>query len=123
MEALQYQAYESQRRGYPDEYYYEDDISNQEIQEEDGEEENFESIELMDQEKEGSMEANSSFAREARNKKHFKRNQKSRKHKKGGNKNKKHPSGNFKRRFTNKNGVLIKPWGKTFLYDLQVNRR
>lgn len=82
----------------------------------------------MDQEEEGSMEANSSFAREARNKKHFERNQKSRKHKKGskskgGNKKKKHPSGNFKRRFTNKNGVLIKPWGKTLLYDLEVNRR
>lgn len=128
LEALQYQAYESQRRGYPDEYYYEDEISNQEIQEDNGEEENFESIELMDQEKEGRIEADSSFGREARNKKHFKRNQKSRKHKKGlqykgGNKKKKHPSGNFKRRFTNKNGVLIKPWGKTLLYDLQVNRR
>ena len=44
-------------------------------------------------------------------------------HHKGGNKKKKQPSGNFKRRFTNKNGVFIKPWGKTFLYDLEVSKK
>jgi len=41
--------------------------------------------------------------------------------KNGNKKNKKNNNGNFKRRFVNKHGVEIKPYGETFLYDLEAD--
>mgnify|MGYP001012625613 CR=1 FL=1 len=86
-----------------------------------------ESLDINDQE-EPENKQYSSPVREERKRQHPAGNKKNGNVKKilyhkGGNKKKKQPNGNFKRRFTNKNGVLIKPWGKTFLYDLEVSKK